>query len=255
MENPEIIERVSQVIRESVASDAEYDRVADMVWLVMNRVVPDDLEKYQVLGVEKKAVAHGITGVADLILEDSQGRRIIVDWKTRVKGFSREWYERIPHSIQWQLYCYLFDADLFYYRAVSPTSFNQVKLEPPEGYQEKIQLLLRQTDAMMEALRSGKTPWPRRMPDACFNWGSRCPYWDQCTGNQEVSGYPHPELPYSYTSLSTFYLCPEKYRLTYLECQDPLELDVLEEESFYTRIGKAFHQAMALVYTEAEESK
>lgn len=184
------------------------------------------------------------------LLKDRENNRygnyesIIVDWKTdNNKIIDKDKYK---YSWQWKIYCFIYGADLFSYRVISKQTgeIKEILLNFTNDLFYQTKNYIYQCCLLRNTLKDFLT-YPRNMPFACNAYGRECLHKKACWSDNVEKAFV-PVREFSYSGISTFLLCPERYRLDSL---------LGKEETRELGIGKAVHDCLALLYTYLKEEQ
>lgn len=240
-----------------------FKQAPDLVYnIALKRWLVEDLENFEYIEQPEQSFEYrGTKGVIDLqgkikskpaskAYEKYAGQKFILDWKTSSMSVrSDNWKHDHLNSWQWRIYSAAMDAKLFIYRGMTrgETDISQavkvIQIEVPEDNEYQVQEHFRKTKLSMRAFENELT-WPRYWPGPCRKWDG-CPFREDCFSNSSPAGLVKiPEL-ISYSKLSAFQDCPEKYRRLLL-LGDNIEADANENTIF----GNVVHAGLAYIYKE-----
>jgi hypothetical protein len=217
----------------------------------------------EIVAAHPATTAHGYT---DLVLatDDYIGLTYLFDWKT-ASALDGSWQAALADSWQWRIYCAVYGADNFAYRGIDKSvleprtpgkpydwtraPLKQVSFTADGGLRAEVINYLATNMAMRDTL-AARFPfgrWPRRMPDACWQYRQRCAFWDNCRdAAKDVTDVFMPK-PLSHSGITKFLNCPESYRLATVTGH--------RGGSTATELGKALHRGMAAVYEQFKTLK
>ena len=230
--------------RRTTAWETARDRLN---WTAINAAV-------EALAREKKAPDFEIetarkcifTALERWLAEDLMG----VDWKTSRNTLGSDWRDRYVYSWQGPTYAdglarkYHRTPRLFQYRGIARSFETKPVLLEVDNPAPSVEAQYGGLRIMRDALVTAKLPvWPKSMPSACKSYGRECPYWTDCTEGKEPRYVPEPDKIFSFSSASTFLLCPEKYRRNLLTGS---------EDSEDTIFGNMVHVGLAEAYKQVQ---
>ena len=230
--------------------------VKELLWAGLSRWLEEDLSNFaQISKPELEFSYLGTKGVIDIegILKEKPGsnaylpyagRKMLIDWKTSTTSVvSDTWAFSYLNSWQWRIYSSAVKADLFTFRGLSRQKLGETKsllIKVPSDVEAQVQEYLRLTRKQMSVLE-GEKIWPRNWPSPCAKFGG-CPFYANCFSNEMPEQIIQiPEL-LSYSKLSAFQDCPEKYRR--LVAAGP----EVRDENENTIFGNTFHLGIAFIY-------
>lgn len=244
-------------------ADYDYADVKKMVWAAAEKWLVGDILDLQVAGIEQEYIA-GVAaipgqlfkGIIDLrgtlngrlnSTKHYAGRRVVIDWKSTGSALDKVWDERLLDSWQWKKYLYFDNADVMIYRGIHRDgSTRELIIERPPGLEASVIDHLRGITVARNALiTAGLDVWPRNMPQSCGSFGRDCPYREDCRDFTMPRGLVSIEKSISYSGMSKFLLCPERYRRSVLEDG--------QEGTEESNIGVAFHRGAAELYTQVRD--
>lgn len=231
--------------------------------VALNRWLLEDLDNWEYIDEPELSFEYlGTKGIIDLtgvIKSDPPdnaykpyaGQRFIVDWKTSSTSvLSDNWKFDYLNSWQWRIYSAAKDAKLFIYRGMTrgeldiTRAVKTIQIAVPDDVSLQVEEHMRLTRLQLNAL-TPEPVWPRNWPGPCRKW-SGCPFYSDCFSNQRPEKLiTIPEL-ISYSKLSAFAECPEKYRRLVSQPDDLRELDANENTIF----GNVVHAGLAKIYKE-----
>jgi len=237
----------------------EQEEVLVSVIKAAERWLEEDTKGWTIGAIEQERFSHPLKGIIDLSLINKKegGINKVVDWKSTSK-FTSTWSSRYLHSWQASLYqtlelCFSTPRE-FVYRGIAKDGYLKELIVPltPETFEEAMEYVDTSWEGF-ELLKEGPSTWPRRKPHACTKYGRECEFIGECLKDEKQREGYH-EMPsvnhLSFSSLETFWDCPEKFRLQKLfPSQDG------DSEPFAFKYGKALHAAMAEVYGQARQQQ
>ncbi len=179
-----------------------------------------------------------------------RGKTVVADWKSASGALDKAWQDRLTQSYQWALYASVHKAELVSYRGVSRTgTTRELLIEVSPFHLDLAARHFTQVGGMITSLMdSGAEVYPMHKPSACGQYGTTCPFLDDCTGDKAPRySLNSADLIISYSSAERFLTCPEKYRR--LSQTENRGLDGSES----TRTGAAFHRGIAELYLQSFE--
>lgn len=228
--------------------------IAVMRWLA------EDIENFESIDPpEIEFEYNGTKGVIDLTgtiktnppskaYEKYAGQRFVLDWKTSSTSvLSDTWKHDYLNSWQWRIYSAAKNAQLFIYRGMTrgemdiSRAVKTLQIEVPLDNDYQVREHIRKTRLSMKAFEN-ETTWPRYWPNPCRKWGG-CPFHVDCFNNTQPEGLITIPSLLSYSKISAFQDCPEKYRRLLLAER---EADANENTIF----GNVVHAGLAQIYKE-----
>ena len=197
--------------------------------------------------------------------ERYKGEKVLLDWKTTFDIVdSEKWRNKCLGSWQWKTYAAERNsAKIFIYRGISRslwepktsggvvTEYSRTKeilIEIPPDIDKSVKLQYTGVTAQLNALKNFPI-WPTNpSPDTCWAWSTPCPELSDCTN---YSMLEHPltyEEELSYSSMSRFMMCPERFRKQALRKLSIIETD--PDSSDFTVVGTMFHAGIAEIYRQ-----
>jgi hypothetical protein len=238
-----------------------FKQATSMVYeIAVMRWLAEDLENFEYIETPEMTFEfEGTKGIIDLTGRIKQnppssaykkyaGKKFVVDWKTSSTSvLSDTWKHDYLNSWQWRIYSAATNASLFIYRGMTRGEFDltravkSLQIEVPEDNDYQVREHIRKTRLSMKAFEN-ETTWPRYWPNPCRKWGG-CPFHTDCFNNTQPEGLVTiPDL-LSYSKISAFQDCPEKYRRLLLTQK---EADANENTIF----GNVVHAGLAVIYKE-----
>lgn len=244
-------------------SDYDWDDARTAVFDGLESWLGADLLNFEILEVEKSVTTPLVRGVLDLVFRVRPkplagqyaawaGRIFISDWKTSKNTLGGEW--RARHIASWQAPIYGVLAEhvngfsempaAFEFRGISRARETKpVLLEYGSEASDLTYEFLWQIDRMKSSLRGGTTKkWPQNRPFACNAYGRPCVYSNDCDLGKEHLVQIEAK-PLSYSGVSTFMLCPEKFRR---------QQEDGSRDSDETIFGSVVHAGLAEAYRQAQ---
>jgi hypothetical protein len=241
------------------------------VWSAMEKWLADDIYDFKIDRIEDEFEypvgdvklkgfidVSGVVCSRNNVLKKYNGRRFILDWKTKEKTLTQDWREKLIDSWQWPLYSAYADAGLAIYRGISWTGngnldsdyAREVTIEVPSTNAFEVEEHYGAVSRMRSQLiSSGAMVWPRNKPFACRAYGEECPFYSDCYRYEMPRAIPDAKI-LSYSAGSLFLLCPERSRRVSLQ----EEAGNFDDGSWSTEMGTAFHRGMAEVYRQVRDS-
>jgi hypothetical protein len=155
-----------------------------------------------------------LKGILDLVLSGDR----VVDWKAASSAVDWKYKNRLRHSWQWKIYCFLRGAKKFEYRIYSygVRAWQTIYLTAYDGLEDEVWSLVLGAQRMKESLGLFDFPyWPRpNMPSCCNAYNRKCEFWDDCTGGviTQIGNHVIEDTWWSYSRIKDFGECPEKFR-------------------------------------------
>lgn len=256
----EVIDQVAEEKNQLLQSEIEQARMSTFIGL--ERWLAEDLANCQVFSVEDAFEDTFKRGVADIILhilpepEDEvykphANQLMGIDWKTSRNTLGSDWRDRHVNSWQGPTYThgialkYSLTPTLFQYRGISRSGeCKPVLLEVREDVAPAVEVQYGGLQAMRQALVAGGfLVWPKNMPSACHAFNRDCEYWRDCVNGTEPRFVPEDKI-LSYSSATTFLLCPEKHRRNTVDGSS---------DSEETIFGNMVHAGLAEAYRQVKE--
>lgn len=244
---------VRELIGETVEEWLEYDlETFDIIGTEIEYIIPTSFIPFKMIVDLELRIKKLNPQLAKLGLKEGDLGRL--DWKTSAMNFSNyygvaKFKEVYKDSFQWKLYSELPDekAKFFIYRGISkvPEGGNtQLILIPHEDMEAECLNYIRQGRNAILSQYGEPLPWYKRMPEGCSSYGVECPYLKTCKlGTPAVYLIDPPPMERgSFSSFSSFWTCPERWR------RDRLEIDADDDTNDATKLGKLFHEVIAVVY-------
>jgi len=233
----------------------ELHEAGNVLVAAINRWLEEDIDNFvSIEKPEKEFLAsNGTKGIIDLIAtiapdppsnayKPHAGKRIIVDWKTTAASVkSDSWKTSYLNSWQWRIYSEVERADLFSYRGISRQDLDvrTFMITVPTDNAHQVSEFIRMTRLQMNSLIN-EPYWPRSWPSPCSKWGG-CAFYTDCFNNTQPPALIQIPDHLSYSKLSAFTDCPEKYRRLNL-------LGTEKAENENTIFGNIVHAGLAYVY-------
>ena len=252
---------VEALAREKKAPDFEIETARKCIFTALERWLAEDLANCRVISVEEPfedEFKRGVTDVVfeilpepeDTVFQKHAGELMGVDWKTSRNTLGSDWRDRYVYSWQGPTYAdglarkYHRTPRLFQYRGIARSFETKPVLLEVDNPAPSVEAQYGGLRIMRDALVTAKLPvWPKSMPSACKSYGRECPYWTDCTEGKEPRYVPEPDKIFSFSSASTFLLCPEKYRRNLLTGS---------EDSEDTIFGNMVHVGLAEAYKQVQ---
>lgn len=246
---------------EKEAHSSEFETACNCVFTALERWLAEDLANCRVVAVEEAFEDTFKRGVVDVILEilpnpedevykNHPGSLMAIDWKTSRNTLGSDWRDRYIYSWQGPTYTdgigrkYHRTPEFFQYRGIARSFETKPVLLKVENPAPSVEAQYGGLRAMRDALVDANLPvWPKNMPSACGAYGRECRYWRDCTEGKEPRFVVAPDKLFSFSSASTFLLCPEKYRRNLLEGS---------EDSEDTIFGNLVHIGLAAAYKQVQ---
>lgn len=239
-----------------------YKQAPELVYnIAINRWLIEDLENFAYIEEPEYSFEYrGTKGVIDLMgrikdkplsktYEKYAGKKFVLDWKTSGSSVrSDNWKHDHLNSWQWRIYSAAVNADLFIYRGMTrgendlTQAIKVIQIEVPEDNEYQVQEHFRKTKLAMKAYENELT-WPRNWPAPCRKWDG-CRFYNDCFSNTSPGALVTIPSLLSYSKLSAFQDCPEKYRRLLLAGSE--EIDANENTIF----GNVVHAGLAFIYKE-----
>ena len=245
-------------------SDYDWDDARTAVFDGLESWLGTDLLNFEILAVEKSVTTPLVRGVLDLVFRVRPkpligayaawaGRILLSDWKTSKNTLSNDWRGRHVASWQAPIYGILTEHEngfgempaAFEFRGISRARETKpILMEYGPASSNLTYTFLYQIDRMKAALGDGKTKvWPQNRPHACNSYGRECVYIEDCDNGVERLVQIGAK-PLSYSGVSTFMLCPEKFRR---------QQEDGSRDSDETIFGSVVHAGLAEAYRQAKE--
>lgn len=252
-------------------TNADIELVRVCLWAAMEKWLARDIYEFSNIKTEGEfsftlGGPSGIRGYIDLSGElrgtcapfsNFCNETFVLDWKTKETTLTQDWRQKQIDSWQWPLYAAHTGASIAIYRGVSwagngslDTDFlKEIIIQVPATNEEEVKEHYGAITSEREHLISiGATVWPRNKPFACNAFGRECPYYGDCYEYSMVRGVPNSKV-LSYSSASDFMLCQERSRRHTLD-----EENRIEERSWATEMGSAFHRGVEELYRQVVEN-
>lgn len=250
-------------------TEEDFEDAKRMIWEGAENWLVQDIHDLQIIGIEvpyeptlilpggreqRVKAFMDIVGIVRGRLNSTAkhaGKKVIIDWKTTSNlTLDAKWKERYIESWQGRIYDLLEPSELVNFRGLSRGgAFADIFLEfSPESRPEVENQILGVSLQRAALVNSGLTIWPQAKPSACHAYGRDCPYKPSCPSEP---GLVPADKSLSYSSMSTFMLCPERYRRNVMESlADPdADVDGSDESNF----GSACHRGLAELYRQVAE--
>jgi len=250
-----------------------YREIEDCILTAANTWLARDLQSFSAIEVEKSYLDGKV--IIDLIGVNRgtlapfnkypDGSLVMLDWKSSANPVDTDTFKRrYLGSFQWQRYASCEPSTvLFIYRGISRSldyrkrgdSFEpasrtrELILKVHPGTQEDVTNQWDATKLMRDSLIN-ISPWSKNR-DACYDFGAECPYMTPCYASTTPLIIPTFSPILSYSKMSLFLRCPERYRLTLIDEQTEQDSDSTEEEDRRTLPGSMIHAGLANLWQQA----
>lgn len=241
-----------------IYSNDELKNIKEMILSTAEHWLPRDMYEIEITGIEKRydnpKAYIDIEGVIKKPYFDSmkefEGKKIVIDWKTRDGELDTRWKDQKIDSYQWRIYSSVVDASVFSYRGVSrrclagdcPTREVLIAVPALNHVMVGNQLIgVREQINSLIAMNQGV--WPQNF-DSCYDFNRECPFKIDCD-DYTMPRFVPASKDLSFTSMSHFLRCSEFYR----RLQGSPNADDTEE----SKVGTGFHKGIAELYRQAVE--
>jgi hypothetical protein len=257
-------------------SPFEFREISDCVLLAADTWLARDLQTFSSIKVEESynngKVFIDLIGVNKGGLAPfnkyPDGSLVMIDWKSSANPVDTDTFKkRHLGSYQWQKYASCEPSTvLFIYRGLSRSLDFRKKGDNFEPASRTRELILQVHDGIFQdvlsqwsgvakmrnaLITSDMIPWPKNR-DSCYDYGYDCPFLKECFANQTALTMPTFSDNLSYSKMSLFLRCPERYRLTTLaEQTDATEID----EDMTTLAGSIIHAGLANLWQQSFENR
>lgn len=247
--------------------------ILELLYLGLKVWLPRDFQEFSSIDTEKSYQNGKI--IVDLIGTNTgscapfsrfKGSKTLCDWKTTFQPVHGDKFKnKCVGSWQWKKYAAAIpDAKLFSYRGISRVTLDpigwdnkpaprtsEVIIEIPPDIDKAVEIQDNSIKAQMNALQPFPI-WPMN-PDSCWDFGVPCREYDACKNYNIIDGTIDIPEYISYSSMSTFLRCPERFRMKELRKQQQLEDDT--DPGDQTVVGVMFHWAISEYYKEIWRKK
>lgn len=213
----------------------------------------DDQRSLHVFAVEERIdwPAPGVplwrvSGQPDMVAALRDTNEIVIrDWKTTSsKEFDHKWEGRYRTSWQWRIYSRFLNASYFQYCGIHHSGVqHRFTVAPGPENGERVDRFIQSTLRHLELEWGAPGPWPM-VTTSCNAYGRPCPHYKACHEDCLTLINPPEGRHIRVSSLSDYWLCPERFRMNRLYG----ELGAEEEPRPDADFGTVVHAGLATAY-------